>query len=33
LVEWCEGMGVVYAPEFLPDGTFGSFVLRVPKGA
>lgn len=31
LVEWCLAREVVYAPEILPDGTFGSFVLRLPK--
>jgi DNA-nicking Smr family endonuclease len=31
LVEWCVTQGAVYAPEILPDGTFGSFLLRLPR--
>ena len=32
LVEWCLVMSLPFAPEVLPDGGFGSFIVRVPRG-
>ncbi len=31
LVQWCTAMEVRYVPEILPDGSFGSFVLHIPR--
>ena len=31
LVEWCTAMSLRYAPELLPDGSFGAFVVHVPR--
>jgi DNA-nicking Smr family endonuclease len=33
LAEWCVAKEVEFTPEPLPDGTFGSFLLRLPRGA
>lgn len=31
LVEWCEAQGLRYVPEVLPDGSFGAFIVHVPR--
>ena len=31
LVEWCTAHNLRYAPELLPDGSFGAVILHVPR--
>jgi hypothetical protein len=31
LVQWCVAMSFRFAPEVLQDGSFGSFIVHVPR--
>jgi hypothetical protein len=31
LVEWCESVGFRYAPDVLPDGSYGTIIVHVPR--